>query len=668
LHAPTPLSSIQLPKQAFHEAAATLFPVASLFAFLFAFGANRDDLALLSTAVFGLQVLVLLSLKRMRQSSVWQSLTVPGALFLAAVVTSAWALTPFGPDGPHPLWSYITAAPAIALGRSGVMIGLVKLAGLACCFITGVMVCSSERRSRLFVRGLLVAGGLYGLWSLVAHAISPNTVLGVPNDMHGGRLTGSLFSANAAGTLFGLLLVVAIAQFLAEVQRGSARPLSLAWRSMLPSTAAALFAVCLALSTSRGAFGATVCGLLVLMIWTRFARNWRADKARNIFISVGYLALAGVLLVVGNVAVDRYATALQDWETQRTVIYTTHWSAFLASPWFGYGLGSFDSVNKLLMTSENYAQLWNVRAAHNLYLQWFEEAGLAGALPMFAATGWVLFVIGRGAVRRRSNRSKVILRGLFAASVVVLVHSWSDFAVQVPAIAALWALLLGCGTAIALSSRDADPAGHAVHPHRVGQFWSGVASPIAACAGIGAVSLVAGSVLFAELAFPSFPAVVPLGSAYAGRAVALLSKRTITPPDLVAAERFAGQELAQNPASVAGWLRLADAKVLRTGAVGEGVSALIERSFLVGPLDPDVFEWRTRFALEHWNSVSPAVRDDVLAGIRASWLVWPQKMWLGHLAPTIANPAGRLALTLAVGALNAGDAAARRVAQSDQIP
>ena len=641
MHAPASRIAITVPELSRHDMAASLVPVATAFALLAAFGANRNDLALLAAAVAGLQLLLLLTIPGFQRSLRDRTgLVVPGALFLLAMAAAAWGLTPYSPDGPHPAWTYVAAAPAIALDRSAVLIGLVKLAGLAASFLSGVVVCGSERRSRLFFRGLLVAGGAYGVWSLLAHAISPDAVLGVPNQMHGGRLTATLFNANAAGTLFGMLLVMALAQFLAEVQGGNGRALNLAWRSLVPAIALAVFATCLALSTSRGAFAATIIGVLVLMIWTRFARNWRTETARSIFVSVGYLVLAGVLLAAGDVVVDRYATAVQDWQTQRTVIYATHWSAFLSAPWFGYGLGSFDAVNKLLMTSENYGLLWNVRAAHNVYLQWLEEGGIAAALPMFAAVGAVLVTIGRGALRRRSSRNKLVLRGLLAASLVVLVHGWSDFALQVPAVAAFWALLLGCGVGIARSSHDAEPPVAAT-------------SAVPAAVAIGSVSLAAGGLLFAELALGA-PALVPLGPVYADWAGTALGNGAIA-----ASAQWTRQELAQNPADTAAWLRLAYGTTLISHAVNDQTSALIERSFLVGPLDPDVFEWRTRFALENWDRVSPAVRDDVLAAIRASWTVWPQKMVISRLAPAIANPAGRLALTLTVHQLADDEAAAR---------
>ena len=107
-----------------------------------------------------------------------------------------------------------------------------------------------------------------------------------------------------------------------------------------------------------------------------------------------------------------------------------------------YGLGSFSDINSQITTEENYHALWSVRAVHNVYLQWLEEAGIIGALPMFLLIGTILVA----AVWRTFNlrKGQTLLRGVIAASVVVLVHGTVDFGLQVPSIAAFWAFLLGC--------------------------------------------------------------------------------------------------------------------------------------------------------------------------------------------------------------------------------
>jgi O-antigen ligase len=129
-------------------------------------------------------------------------------------------------------------------------------------------------------------------------------------------------------------------------------------------------------------------------------------------------------------------------------ILHAHWKAFLAAPWLGYGLGSFDAINQLVTTSENYPSLWNIHATHNVYLQWLEEGGILAALPMFLCIGALLLLMVRGA--RQRVRMTTLIRGLAAASLVFVIQGASDFALQIPSISALFAAILGLGVGLSV--------------------------------------------------------------------------------------------------------------------------------------------------------------------------------------------------------------------------
>ena len=58
------------------------------------------------------------------------------------------------------------------------------------------------------------------------------------------------------------------------------------------------------------------------------------------------------------------------------------------------------------------------------------------------------------------------------------------------------------------------------------------------------------------------------------------------------------------------------------GRPGAETSQLLDRSYLVAPLDPQIFTSRTRFVLEHWNVVTRPVREEALAQIRVGWQNW----------------------------------------------
>src|ERR1700722_836060 len=95
--------------------------VASLFAAIFVFGADRNDFALFFSGLFALFLLLLLAGEEWARNALVKrgsQLLVPAILFALTLLCIIWGLTPFSPNGPHPVWSYVTVWPAIAVDRS----------------------------------------------------------------------------------------------------------------------------------------------------------------------------------------------------------------------------------------------------------------------------------------------------------------------------------------------------------------------------------------------------------------------------------------------------------------------------------------------------------------------------------------------------------------------
>ncbi|MSO80758.1 MAG: hypothetical protein EXQ97_03830 [Alphaproteobacteria bacterium] len=92
--------------------------------------------------------------------------------------------------------------------------------------------------------------------------------------------------------------------------------------------------------------------------------------------------------------------------------------------------------------------------AHNSYLELALEGGLPSAIALHAALAWLIaFTIG-GVARRRVDGFVPVVT--LADSVLLAVHALVDFSLQIPAIAATWAILLGIGCPQSLSSRVRD--------------------------------------------------------------------------------------------------------------------------------------------------------------------------------------------------------------------
>jgi putative inorganic carbon (hco3(-)) transporter len=103
------------------------------------------------------------------------------------------------------------------------------------------------------------------------------------------------------------------------------------------------------------------------------------------------------------------------------------WGIIRAHPLTGTGLGSFDLPGYSFY-------------AHNIFLQFWAEAGIPGVLSFF----WlVVAVLRNGWKNLRGSPEKKQLSGLFAGVCVFLVHNLVDFTFFLPAVSFIWWVMLG---------------------------------------------------------------------------------------------------------------------------------------------------------------------------------------------------------------------------------
>jgi O-antigen ligase len=119
------------------------------------------------------------------------------------------------------------------------------------------------------------------------------------------------------------------------------------------------------------------------------------------------------------------------------------------APWFGLGLGSFEDAYPLY-ASQTFP--FAMDKAHCDYLEFAAGLGLPASVAWWAALIWITAICLRGVRRRRRNRHYAI--AAIGASVLVAVHSSVDFSLQLPAVALLYAVLMGIGVAQSQSSRS----------------------------------------------------------------------------------------------------------------------------------------------------------------------------------------------------------------------
>jgi O-antigen ligase len=398
------------------------------------FGANQPAASLWLTAILGLSLVIAIATPLRTGLHDLTPAAPLAVLFLLVISVALWSLTPWTPGGPHPLYAWAgMPAAASSIDRSATILEIAKLLGLAAVFVVGALQGVRRDRAQATVEAIVWAGGAYAAVSLLTF------LAGVQVAQGSGRLSGGFLSFNSGATVFGMLTVLGLAVFLRAWKRtegqGVARRLT---RAAAPLASLALCAVCLLLTASRMGLVATAVALATLLIW-----EMGTSAKGRVPVLVGVILLIGlgaVLTFGGNDLLwTRVGGIDADLDT-RGQIFAAHWTAFLASPLFGYGLGSFDAVNTQIVTVDTAEALWSIRATHNVYLQWLQEAGMVGAAPMFALIGLILIFAG---LRAAAGRGKTLHLGLVCASLVVLVHGLTDYALQVPSIAAFWAFLLG---------------------------------------------------------------------------------------------------------------------------------------------------------------------------------------------------------------------------------
>lgn len=323
----------------------------------------------------------------------------------------------------------------------------IKLAGVACAFALGFRVAMSDDAARRCLDAIMAVGGIWAFMSIVLFVADPDGTYRMMPIGQQGRLTGALSSANSAGTLFGALAVMACGRLLGRFWNRNDR----IFFERIDPFSLSIFGVSLAalvLTLSRGAIAATALCLVIEMIvlsWNRVRLRWLlagVTIGAAALVALTFTPLIGLTQRLQNVDADNQA---------RMLIYNEHLKVIVHQLWLGSGFGSFAAVNNAILTELNYSYLFNIRAMHNVYLQWLEECGVIGLMILVGLNLAVLVPVYMAARRRQTMGHR--LWAILLAYGVFLLHGLTDYGFQEPVLEIFIAMVMGIGLAIATNSR-----------------------------------------------------------------------------------------------------------------------------------------------------------------------------------------------------------------------
>lgn len=435
------------------------------------FGANRpwaSDLFSVLSALLLLGMAIDIYLK----PTLWPAGGPARRLGVSATLialTSVWAFLQTQSWLPaawhHPLWSDVQTMPEALAGSISIDPGqfpesLSRIMAYVACFLLAYVGGRNNERARFLLQGLGIAAVVYALYGLLMQSTGLRMVLWFDKWAYEDFLTSTFVNKNSYATYAGLGLQVCLALLWQHMKRKpsgdlATRSLKAAWlekilrRDSIYILMSLIVLGGLILSGSRAGMASSLAGCIVFLMALAINRRGRWAAWLIVFV-LGLALIAGFSLTGSNPILDRLdQNQVQADTPMRLAAYEISLRAIASNPWLGFGLGGFESAFRLYR--DPGFGMW-FQHAHNDYLELIIELGLPAALMFLTA---ILLLVGScaGGVWRRQRQEIYPALGL-SASVTVGLHALADFSMQIPAVAATYAALLGLGVAQSWSSRN----------------------------------------------------------------------------------------------------------------------------------------------------------------------------------------------------------------------
>ncbi len=401
-------------------------------------------------------------------------LRLPLILFgLAALWILVQAL-PLPAGWGDPIWGVASEAlgrplrQTISVNPEKTLSGLMRLLSYAAVFWLALQLARDAQRARIAIVAVALIGTIYALYGIAVYTAGNEWILLYDKWAYKFTLTSTFVNRNSFATFAGLCLICATACFVGSFSHLLTidRPLrhrivmvaETIFSSSLHLTVATLaLLLALVLTGSRAGVASSMAGLLVLMLALARRRRFGLRHAAAIAGLVGIVVLLAFALGGGLLAdriSDRDATAT-NWEARSTV-YERTMEAIGTVPWTGTGYGTFREVFAAYRPeSLDLRRYWD--KAHNTYLETMLELGIPAALLLNLSILLLAVETLRGLWRRRRDRTAPAIG--VAATVLVGLHAVVDFSLQIPAVAILYAFIMGVAVSQSLSQERRGQAG-----------------------------------------------------------------------------------------------------------------------------------------------------------------------------------------------------------------
>ncbi len=362
----------------------------------------------------------------------------------------------------HPLWMQsaelvgVEQRGSISLAPEDGKTALMRLLCYAVVFFLAFQLGRERSRAHAIFNWLVLAGLAYGIFGLISFWSGYEPELLFHGRDMPDHVRSTFVNRNHFATWQGLTILCAITMFYLKMSRPAVRPYDvpldhesraeqLVLNAWLPLTGLLLMVTALILTHSRGGFIAAFAGIIVLLAFLNGRSSGKGPKSRLTVIAA--LGVAGIaFFLTSDVLLERFERKVISGE-DRLVVFTQVGKGIGDNPMLGFGYGTFSDSFRLY---DQIEEPLHFTRAHNTWLENVFELGFPAALALFLAIGGLALTCWHGVRRRR--RDWVFPATGVAATVLVGTHALVDFSLQIPAVAIIYACIMGVAAAQSYSS------------------------------------------------------------------------------------------------------------------------------------------------------------------------------------------------------------------------
>ncbi|MGB0694520.1 MAG: O-antigen ligase family protein [Rhodospirillaceae bacterium] len=352
-----------------------------------------------------------------------------------------------------PAGQTVSRTPEAAMPAAILLLTYILAFGLA--FWAG----RDRANARLILWAVLISAALQSGWGIVNVITGLEHLLWDEKETYLGVVTGTLVNRNHVATLIGFGILAGLAllwrafrslNVSIEEEGRLGILLRLFERNLILLGLLTLCLMALPMTLSRGGILATGIAVVTLGLLIGFSKGGAAEVRRRYVIPGAILFSLVATALAGTAFLERVGQTTLT-QVNRDEVYAMTLRAIADNPWLGFGAGSYPGVSEQYRPPNLEDPVrWNF--AHNTYLEAAAEWGLPATFAYFGAVTLIWLACLRGA--RFRMRDAELPSVAAAAGVLGGLHALVDFSLQAPAVALLFAALMGMGYAQARSSRE----------------------------------------------------------------------------------------------------------------------------------------------------------------------------------------------------------------------